>query len=78
MIQFSTNQLSSDFESRQDCFGSAVRVLRLHQQESVCDASLRLDIDEALDDSNRRIEHLARTLKCLGYFDDDPSGPRAA
>ena len=32
----------------------------------------------ALDDVNRRMESLARSLGCLGYFDDGDDGPRAA
>jgi len=32
---------------------------------------------DALDDVTRRMENLARTLDCLGFFDDD-DGPRAA
>ena len=33
---------------------------------------------QALDDVSRRMETLARSLGCLGYFDDDDDGPRAA
>ncbi len=33
---------------------------------------------KALDDVSRRMETLARSLGCLGYFDDDDEGPRAA
>ena len=33
---------------------------------------------KALDDVSRRMETLARSLGCLGYFDDDDDGPRAA
>lgn len=32
----------------------------------------------ALEDVSRRIDHLARELNCLGYFDDDDDRPRAA
>ena len=32
----------------------------------------------ALDDVSRRMESLARSLGCLGYFDDEDDGPRAA
>ena len=32
---------------------------------------------EAVEDVSRRIEHLASTLGCLGYF-DEADGPRAA
>lgn len=32
----------------------------------------------AFADVSRRIDHLARELKCLGYFDDDGDRPRAA
>ncbi len=32
----------------------------------------------AFADVSRRIEHLARELKCLGYFDDGHDRPRAA
>ncbi len=33
---------------------------------------------DALDDVSRRMENLARSLDCLGFFDDDDDGPRAA
>ncbi len=33
---------------------------------------------KAWDDASRRMETLARSLGCLGYFDDDNEGPRAA
>ena len=33
---------------------------------------------KALDDVSRRMEVLARSLGCLGHFDDDDEGPRAA
>ena len=33
---------------------------------------------KALDDASRRMETLARSLGCLGYFNDDDEGPRAA
>ena len=33
---------------------------------------------KALDDVSRRMETLAKSLGCLGYFDDDDDGPRAA
>ncbi len=36
------------------------------------------EVLEALDDASRRMETLARSLGCLGYFDDDDDGPRAA
>jgi hypothetical protein len=32
----------------------------------------------AFETMSRRIEDLARELKCLGYFDDDGDRPRAA
>ena len=32
----------------------------------------------ALDDVSRRMESLASSLGCLGYFDDEDDGPRAA
>jgi len=32
---------------------------------------------KALEDASRRMEDLAQSLGCLGYFDDD-DGPRAA
>ena len=32
----------------------------------------------ALDNVSRRMESLARSLGCLGYFDDEDDGPRAA
>ena len=35
-------------------------------------------IFDALDNMSRRLEDLARELNCLGYFDDDDDGPRAA
>jgi len=36
------------------------------------------EVLKALDDVSRRMETLARSLGCLGYFDDDDDGPRAA
>jgi len=36
------------------------------------------DVLDALDDMSRRIDHLARELRCLGWFDDDDDRPRAA
>ena len=36
------------------------------------------EVLKALDDVSRRMETLARSLGCLGYFDDDDEGPRAA
>ncbi|MBT8485083.1 MAG: hypothetical protein HKO59_03225 [Phycisphaerales bacterium] len=33
---------------------------------------------DALADMSRRIDDLARELNCLGYFDGDDDGPRAA
>lgn len=36
------------------------------------------DVLNALGDVSRRINDLARELKCLGYFDDNPDRPRAA
>jgi hypothetical protein len=33
---------------------------------------------DALETMSRRIDDLARELNCLGYFDDDEDGPRAA
>ena len=35
------------------------------------------EVFKALDEVSRRMENLARSLDCLGYFDDD-DGPRAA
>ena len=36
-------------------------------------------IYRAIDSMSRRIDHLARELECLGYFDEpDDDGPRAA
>ncbi len=35
-------------------------------------------VREAMDHMSRRIDHLARELRCLGYFDDDDDSPRAA
>lgn len=32
----------------------------------------------ALGLADRRMKHLARTLGCLGYFESDEDGPRAA
>jgi len=36
------------------------------------------EVLKALDDVSRRMETLARSLGCLGHFDDDDQGPRAA
>ncbi len=36
------------------------------------------EVLKVLDDASRRMETLARSLGCLGYFDDDDEGPRAA
>lgn len=36
------------------------------------------EVLKALDDVSRRMEVLARSLGCLGHFDDDDEGPRAA
>lgn len=36
------------------------------------------EVLRAFDDVSRRMENLARSLGCLGYFDDDDDGPRAA
>ncbi|MCA9290734.1 MAG: hypothetical protein KDA25_06375 [Phycisphaerales bacterium] len=33
---------------------------------------------QAVDDMSWRIEDLARSMNCLGYFEDDEDGPRAA
>jgi hypothetical protein len=33
---------------------------------------------DAIEDMSRRIDHLARELGCLGFFDEDDDGPRAA
>ena len=33
---------------------------------------------EAIDNMSRRLDDLARELKCLGHFDEDDDGPRAA
>ncbi len=36
-------------------------------------------VREAMDHMSRRIDHLARELRCLGYFDEDEDDtPRAA
>ncbi len=32
----------------------------------------------ALELADRRMQNLARTLDCLGHFDEDSDGPRAA
>lgn len=36
------------------------------------------EVLKAFDAVSRRMENLARSLDCLGYFDDDDDGPRAA
>jgi len=36
------------------------------------------NVIHALDAMSRRIDDLARELHCLGYFDDESDGPRAA
>jgi hypothetical protein len=36
------------------------------------------DIFATLDSMDRSIRKLARELNCLGFFDDDDDGPRAA
>jgi len=36
------------------------------------------EVLDALDNVSRRMESLARSLGCLGYFDDDDDRPRAA
>lgn len=36
------------------------------------------EVLDALDDMSRRIDHLARELRCLGWFDENDDGPRAA
>ncbi|MDY7110161.1 MAG: hypothetical protein SYC29_16140 [Planctomycetota bacterium] len=33
---------------------------------------------EAIEHMSRRIDDLARELNCLGHFDDDDDGPKAA
>ena len=33
---------------------------------------------DAIDQMSRQIHDLARELNCLGYFDEDDDGPRAA
>ena len=36
------------------------------------------DLLQSLDSMSRKINDLARELHCLGHFDDDGDGPRAA
>ena len=36
------------------------------------------DVFDALDQMSRKIDDLARELNCLGHFNDDDDGPKAA
>lgn len=36
------------------------------------------EVLKAFEEVSRRMENLARSLGCLGYFDEDDDGPRAA
>ena len=36
------------------------------------------DVFDALEDMSRKIDDLARELNCLGFYEDDDDGPKAA
>ena len=51
---------------------------RRRAEESAASRDPASDALAALANVSRRIQDLARELKCLGYFDDDEDRPRAA